>query len=405
MAISNTLLTNQIISKTVLKEVHNTLALAHTCTRHYEKDFNNETGNTINIRRPTRYNGTVTTDGDITAYGGESIVQRTVPLTINKQATVKVEITEQQRKLKLDSFSETVARPIGRRLANIIDSDLATTAILNANRYLGTIGSPMNNFRTLALASGALRKFGVVDENYGMLTIDDYTELAASLQNTFNEPLNKKVSKEAMLVSTTAGLQVFQDQNLFQMVNGVYGGTPLVNGANQEGSVLITDGWTPGSILLAGNKFNVANVGDVNPLNRRAVNFSKGYIVTSTATADGSGNMVINVNALDPIFLSPSPYQNVTAAPADNAPITVLGASAATYNQNFFYGNQFLTLAVIPMLKTTTAPESHPESDEQLGLAIRMNGYYGGDNDKSNYRFDILYGTQAFPEYAVTYVT
>lgn len=79
---------------------------------------------------------------------------------------------------------------------------------------------------------------------------------------------------------------------------GTAAGTPLVKGANQTGTSLITDGWTAGQtgLLLPGDYFGVNN---------------ELKIVTAVAASDGSGNATIT-------FEPP-----LRSSPADNAVITV----------------------------------------------------------------------------------
>ena len=80
-----------------------------------------------------------------------------------------------------------------------------------------------------------------------------------------------------------------------QMPRGTAVGTPLVNGAAQTGSSLITDGWTAAATLLAGDFFSVN---------------SELKMVTADATADGGGNMTIS-------FEPP-----LRSSPANNAALT-----------------------------------------------------------------------------------
>lgn len=79
--------------------------------------------------------------------------------------------------------------------------------------------------------------------------------------------------------------------------NGTLVGTPLVNGAGQTGSSLITDGWgVSQKVLAAGDYFEVNG---------------EFKISTTDVTSNGSGQATIN-------FAPP-----LRAAPADNAAITV----------------------------------------------------------------------------------
>lgn len=85
-------------------------------------------------------------------------------------------------------------------------------------------------------------------------------------------------------------------------VLGAGGGAPLVNGAGQTGSSIVTDGWPNNTVVL--------KAGDI-------VNFGAGpppihYDVTSDVSSNGSGQATIPINP--PIFAG--------ASPADNGVIT-----------------------------------------------------------------------------------
>lgn len=83
---------------------------------------------------------------------------------------------------------------------------------------------------------------------------------------------------------------------------GIGTGTPLVNGASQTGSSLITDGWTASQtgILKAGDWLQLGS-GSATQL----------YKVLNDANSDASGNATFDL------------WPNLRSAPADNAAITV----------------------------------------------------------------------------------
>lgn len=83
---------------------------------------------------------------------------------------------------------------------------------------------------------------------------------------------------------------------------GALGGTPLVNGASQTGSSLITDGWPIGTtVLKTGDRF--------------AVN-GELKIVLADVTSDGSGNATVTFEPA------------LRASPANNDPITTSSPTA-----------------------------------------------------------------------------
>lgn len=83
---------------------------------------------------------------------------------------------------------------------------------------------------------------------------------------------------------------------------GVATGTPLVNGASQTGSSLITDGWTAGvtNILKAGDYIQLGSAGT-----------SRLYKVLDDVNSDGSGNATLNI------------WPSLRSSPTNNAPIIV----------------------------------------------------------------------------------
>jgi len=83
---------------------------------------------------------------------------------------------------------------------------------------------------------------------------------------------------------------------------GSAGGTPLVNGASQTGSSLVTDGWTVSTTVL--------KAGDIISI---GTNGSKVYRVTSDVTSDVSGNATINI------------FPDLISSPANNANINHTG--------------------------------------------------------------------------------
>lgn len=87
-----------------------------------------------------------------------------------------------------------------------------------------------------------------------------------------------------------------------KVARGIATGTPLVNGADQAGAALITDGWTPSTsgILLAGDyiAYDTASGRSL-------------HILTADVNSDGGGNATLPI--------APS----IRVAPANNATIIV----------------------------------------------------------------------------------
>ncbi|MBF0185470.1 MAG: hypothetical protein HQM06_13950 [Magnetococcales bacterium] len=94
---------------------------------------------------------------------------------------------------------------------------------------------------------------------------------------------------------------------VYQTPLGVATGAPVVAGANQTGSALVTSGWTPGvnGILKAGDYLSIAGQ-------------SKVYQVAEDCNSDGSGNATINI--IPSLKVSPSDASAITI---NNVPFTL----------------------------------------------------------------------------------
>lgn len=88
---------------------------------------------------------------------------------------------------------------------------------------------------------------------------------------------------------------------------GVATGTPLVAGASQTGSSLVTDGWTPSvtGILLTGDYIQFTN-GDAN---------EELHLITADVNSDGGGNATLTIEP------------SIRSSPSNTAAITTTSAA------------------------------------------------------------------------------
>lgn len=85
---------------------------------------------------------------------------------------------------------------------------------------------------------------------------------------------------------------------------GTAGGAPLVNGASQTGSSLVTDGWNASETVLMRGDYIAFEVAGGRSL----------YIVTADAMSDGAGNATLSI--APPIRISPADNEPIiTSAP------------------------------------------------------------------------------------------
>jgi hypothetical protein len=98
--------------------------------------------------------------------------------------------------------------------------------------------------------------------------------------------------------------------------------------------------------------------------------------------------------------VSTAAFQTVTALPADNAAITIVGASAAVHPHNLAFHKNALALVTVPLELPDSAV--FKARADWRGFSIRVIKDYDITNDLEIIRLDILYGVKAiYPELGV----
>jgi hypothetical protein len=185
--------------------------------------------------------------------------------------------------------------------------------------------------------------------------------------------------------------------------------TPLVNGAAQTGSSLITDGWASGaSSLKKGDIFTIAGVNGVNPLSYQSTGRLQQFVVTSDIS-DTTGAMTISIS---PSIITSGSLQTVDTSPADNAVITVWSANPAggtlattTSPQSLIFHPDAFAFVMADLDEPEGGAKSTFVRSKALGFSIRMVSQYQIGTDQNPSRLDILIGAATLqPRLAVRVV-
>lgn len=393
---ANTLLTISMITREALMILENELTFSKYVNREYEDQFARsgaKIGNTLNIRRPVRY---TTTNGP--SLQVQNTTESYVPLVLDHQWQTAVSFTSYEQTLDIDDYSKRILAPQIAQMANTIDytgmqlykdvynvvgtagvTPTALTTYLSGKTYLDNSATPKGD-RSAVL--NPLAEAGLV----------------GSLFNVFNP--TKEISDQYTegTMGRAVGFRWAMDQNVGVQTIGVYGGTPLVNGASQSGSTLITDGWTATTTSLnVGDVFTIAGVFNINPQNYQSTGVLKQFVVTAQQVTDSSGNSTISISpSITPIVLvggvNTNAQANVTAAPADNAAITVYGATGTVTPQNMLFHRDAFTLATVDLEVPGGVDMAERVSSKQLGISIRAVRAYDINNDRLPCRLDCLGG-------------
>lgn len=395
---ANTLLTSSVITREFLRLLINNLVMVRSMNRQYDNQFakaGGKIGQDLKIRLPNQY--TVRQGATMSV---QDTTQRSTTLTVASQIGVDVQFSSVELTMNLDDFGKNVLEPAAATLGNEMDR-LACGLYKDVYQSVGTPGTTPATAATILAAGQKLNEAGVPTTGRAMVVNPAANAALVNGMSGFFNPQGaiSDQFKKGMIGNNILGFdEIGMDQNIGIQTVGPLGGTPLVNGANQTGASLVTDGWTAAaaSRLKAGDVFTLAGVYAVNTMSKQSTGSLQQFVVTADASSDASGNATLSIS---PAIVTSGPYQNVSGSPADNAAITVLGTANTQYPQNLAYHRDAFTLVTADLEMPPSGWESHREVYE--GISIRYIRGFDIVNDKFPARFDILYGMKTLrPEMA-----
>ena len=382
---TETLLTPSIVTKETLVMLENNLVAAGKVNRKFENQFV-KIGTTLTIRKPNRF---LVTTGP--ALQIQNITEPSTSISISFQRQVSFQFSSQELTLTVEESSERYLKPAAAELANQLDYDVLT----NFNQVFNEVGTPgtvPNAFSFLAAVGQRMDEAAAPqDSRVLILNPAAYWSMATALSTLYV----KSVAEPALkgFLANIANFEIFLDQNIQGQLVGNYAGTPVVNGAGQTGSSLVTNGWTASltGLLNVGDVFTVPGVYAINPKSRQSTGSLQNFLVTATAASDSGGNSTISIY---PAITLTGPYQTVSGSPANLAAITVKGTANNLYAQNVGFCKDAFGLVTVPM----EVPQGVDFAAREMykNISLRIIRAYDVFNDVFPCRIDLLYGTATY---------
>jgi hypothetical protein len=358
-------------------------------------------GETFSIRKSTRYVGRT---GE--TFSAEDYKERLVTMTVGSTLGVDLNFTNRELMFNLDYISERVVAPAAETLAAQIDTAYLLAAVNGTAQQVGTPGTIVTALKTYNQARAVQSWQSCPNTGHTLLINPDMqVEAVDAGKSFFGERADDQY--DTGLLGRHSGAKVYEVQNLPLHLCGQRGGAPLVNGAAQGTSTwatttnLVTDGWTAAAAnrVKTGDVFTITGVNAVNPWTRQSTGALQKFVVVSDTSSDGAGNATITVS---PALITSGVFQNVSGAPADNAPLTFDATASSTYSLGFrFHRDAFIFGTCDQPVPEGATVFAKMISDPQTGLKIRYIRDWDTPNNKQMDRFDVVpaFGL-AFPEFA-----
>jgi hypothetical protein len=234
------------------------------------------------------------------------------------------------------------------------------------------------------------------------------------LRGLSNEAMVKAAIERAYL-GPISNMDTFETAQMPSHTVGVATGTPRAHagGGSLTGSSISTDGWTADTtgILKKGDIITFAGVYSINPQTYESTGMAAQFVVTADANSGASTgpavlslSPAINDGTLTTVdgegnTVSLSAYQNVTAAPADDALISVVGTGGTTRRENLMLHKDAISVAIVDIEAPEAAMVSKRARHDKSGISMLMTAGYNINDFTQIYRIDILWGVKNwYPE-------
>jgi len=398
---------NTKLLKAFAKEFESSQVLGKTVSKQLVNDFDASTGRdygAVAMKRPPQYVPQRTADGDLTSSSANPVKVGRVQAEVSNYITVYVENTQVEEALEANQLDELL-KPIAMDMTTELESELANYMAKNAALQTGDPDSAISKWSDVAEAGALLKEIGAPSGmSYGV--INNFTETALSdLQTQLG--VNNEVGdawSSAMIKRNFAGLDVLTTNNLPLFTAGnttsglTVGATPSATYASYKDTYRMTitlAGATPTTgTLNAGTVLQFEGSNLINMRNRKTLDKNGSPVkftatVLEDATADGSGNIVVNVSGAA-IFetLLDGAFNTVDRAITSGDNVTVLNSTPdATYRPEIAYCRDFVGMGSVVL------PKLHALDSNVMnfnGNSIRVHRFSDGVGNKNRYRFDLL---------------
>ena len=386
---ANTNLTIDMITNQALMILHQKLNFIGSVNRQYDASFAKsgaKIGDTLRVRLPNEY--TVRSGATLSA---QDTTETSVALPVTNQKGVDVNFSSEELTMDIDSFSERILEPAMSVLAANIEHDMMDSVYKEVYNFVDNAGSAMTFAKALEAGKRLTDSLAPYDARCLNLDTQSNIDMVDALKGLFNA--QDKLSsnyKQGRLAGPFAGFDGIYENTLWPThTSGTDDGTGdhLVDGASQVGSA-ITTGSEGSGTLTAGDIVTITGVNRVHPETKADTGELQQFVVTSAYSASAT---TLNIS---PAIVVSGGAQNVTASPANDAPINKLGGAASSvYSCSMAYHKDAFAFATADLVMPKGVDMA---ARKQLdGVSMRIVRDYDINNDKFPCRMDVLYGYKA----------
>lgn len=402
---SNEFLNAQEYANTMLLLVKNRLVMGRNVDSSYKDQVTDQNGLSISVKRPPRF-----VAGTGAALAKKDIVTGRATLEVDQYRNVHIGVGDLESAQSWNSLMKNkTMMSAASTLAETIESFLQDKT-LDFNNWVGTPGTALQDPTDFNDGWERLEDLAVPGENRcGIVTSRDAKNIFNNLQGTFIQGVNRTALEKAKL-PVLLDIDTFHTQKVTSFTSGTLASRTIdIDGAAQNVNysdvkntmtqTLDVSAMTAGDTLARGDVFTIAGVFAVNPRDQQVYDYLQQFTVVEALPATAGATASITIS---PPIIVPgtgggttadvnSAFATASAAPADAAVVTVLGANGITYKAASAFHKSAISM-VFARLPMPMTGEASFASDPETGITIR---YWRGSDITTGehiHRWDTIYG-------------
>ena len=410
---SNTLLTNTMITREAARVLHQSGNFLGAVNRQYDDSFARtgaKIGSALNLRLPSKY--TVRTNA---TFAGQDHTERSTPLTVSSQYGVDISFTTADRTLSLDDYSKRIIQPAMKQLAAKIEYDAMAVAYKSVWNYVNATTNAVMTYRYFQQMGQRLTdNLAPQADRTAILSPASAVEFMDATKGLFSARGNLDEAFREGMMGRTGGFDVGENTLLPSHSTSTFAGTPLTDGAALgtgtttantwvSQTELRIDGATSLTILKAGDIITLSGVYAVHPESKQNTGKLQSFVVQSDVTfTTAADDYAVNVKP-GMIWGSGNAFQNVVlsgVANTDGLTVTRVGATSTAFGQDLAFHKDAFVFATVDLEDVSAygAQCSRAVADD---ISIRFIQQYSASGDTVIGRFDVLWGfAPLYPELA-----
>ncbi len=440
----NVLITPDIVAREYLMRLMESLVIPRLASFDYRGYFEGAIGNKITIKRP--YYAFLSSGRELKDAQINPMVDDTVTLSVDNRYKGALKWNDVEKTLDINQFSQRYLDALVEQHGIQFDQDGGAALSEGGFMVHKTIGASLTQDVVPDIRAYALEASIPLGRNtFGLMNPVDSAQVQKDLSGArgasgkFNERLVAQNIRESFIGSLSRYM-MFETNDIEDMtVPAKNAGTVAIDVAPTEGAAQITtDGWgnAVGKVLNKGNLIQIAGVNQTYVRLRKndydsATGLDSGkrdmgrpmtFTVTADVSCDNTGHATIPISPAlnagaatatdsEGNSVSLKAFQNITALPANDAAITVIGRAnnaVRTYRQNIFFNRKALHYVPVQLSQLTDGSglEQYQTMDPQTNVSITATHFSDGKKMEEIVRLDTLYGVKViYPDLMIRHIS